>query len=105
MEQEKDKPARIVRPGAETKVGGSPITTIGFKLFDDVLRLLWLLLMLLSTSKEEEEEEREVLLRGWEDGESGIVEFIHRDAIVLILWYANMLLLCSHLLWENNEKI
>jgi len=40
MEQEKDKPARIVRPGAETKVGGSPITTIGFKLLDVVLRLL-----------------------------------------------------------------
>ena len=47
--------------------------------------------MLLSTSKEEEEE-REVwvvLLRGREDGESGTVEFMHRDvAIVFILWYA-----------------
>lgn len=27
----KSKPARILRPGAETKVGGSPVTTMGFK--------------------------------------------------------------------------
>ena len=27
----KSKPARILRPGAETKVGGSPLTTMGFK--------------------------------------------------------------------------
>jgi hypothetical protein len=53
--KERDKPARIVRPGAETKVGGSPTTTIGFK----VLVVLRLLLLLLSRIKEEEEE-REV---------------------------------------------
>lgn len=91
MEQEKDKPARIVRPGAETKVGGWPITTIGFKLLDVVLRLLLWILLLLSTSKEEEEE-RVVLLRGWEDGESGTVEFIHSDAIVLILWWYDIVM-------------
>jgi hypothetical protein len=53
-EEERDKPARIVRPGAETKVGGSPTTTIGFKVLV-VLRLL--LLLLLSRIKEEEERE------------------------------------------------
>lgn len=91
MEQEKDKPARIVRPGAETKVGGWPITTIGFKLVDVVLRLLLWILLLLSTSREEEEE-RVVLFRGWEDGESGTVEFIHSDAIVLILWWYDIVM-------------
>lgn len=29
--EEENKPATIRRPGAETKVGGSPLTTMGFK--------------------------------------------------------------------------
>lgn len=62
--KQKDKPARILRPGAETKVGGSPLTTIGFKA-PALLILLWLL----STTKEEEEEG--VSLGGWEEEEEG----------------------------------
>lgn len=64
--KKKSKPARILRPGAETKVGGSPLITIGFK----AISVLWLLL-LLSTSKEEEQEtEKEVgvSLREWKEG-------------------------------------
>lgn len=48
-----NKPATIRRPGAETKVGGFPFTTMGFKF------------------KEEEEELGSKSLRGWEGGGGG----------------------------------
>lgn len=50
----KSIPARILRPGAETKVGGSPLTTIGFK------ALWWLFLSKTKEEEEEGKEEREV---------------------------------------------
>jgi hypothetical protein len=55
-----NKPATIRRPGAETKVGGFPFTTMGFKA-PPVIRLKLL-------KEEEEEEEGSKSLRGWEGG-------------------------------------
>jgi hypothetical protein len=57
-----NKPATIRRPGAETKVGGFPFTTMGFKA-PPVIRLKLL--------KEVEEEEGSTSLRGWEGGGGG----------------------------------
>ena len=76
--QQKNKPARILRPGAETKVGGSPLTTMGFKARD----VLWLLLLSKGKEEEEEEEEREVSvnLGELEDGGTGN-EFRQSDAM------------------------
>lgn len=59
-EENENKPATIRRPGAETKVGGFPLTTMGFK----APPVIWLQLF------KEAEQEGSESLREWE-GEGG----------------------------------
>lgn len=74
--KEEYKPATIRRPGAETKVGGSPLTTMGFKASPLAQPILLLV--------RDEDNEVSTSLRGWEGGGRGN-EFRHSEAIALVL--------------------